>query len=122
MKFDRDPGDGGGKIGMGSVVIITIRFTALGLDSSRSNRISLERSIIQSHLISFERVVHPKSIGRMTIIHRECSTLPDVEIKVELWSGIYIYIYIIPIDRKEILINGLKCSMIGEAMKETLRC
>lgn len=117
MKFDRDPGDGGGKIGMGSVVIITIRFTALGLDSSRSNRISLERSIIQSHLISFERVVHPKSIGRMTIIHRECSTLPDVGIKVE-----YIYIYIIPIDRKEILINGLKCSTIGEAMKETLRC
>lgn len=105
MKFDRDPGDGGGKIGMGSVVIITIRFTALGLDSSRSNRISFERSIIQSHLISFERVVHPKSIGRMTIIHRECSTLPDVEIKVELWSGIYIYIYIHYTDRSKGNVN-----------------
>lgn len=30
---------------MGSVVIISIRFTALGLDSSRSNRISFDYSI-----------------------------------------------------------------------------
>lgn len=50
------------------------------------------RSIIQSHLISFERVVHPKSIGRMTIIHRESST--DVGRKIGTFvSGIYIYIY-----------------------------
>lgn len=70
------------KSGNGSVVIISIRFTALSLDSSRSNRISLKRrsfyparSTIQSHLISFERVVHVKCIGRTTIISRECPIL-----------------------------------------------
>lgn len=73
----------GGKNGNGSVVIISIRFTALNSDSSRSNRIPLKRgsfypvrSTIQSHLISFERVVHVKRIGRTTIISRERSVLP----------------------------------------------
>ena len=66
-----------GKEENGSIVIISIRLTALNLDSSRSNRASLKRgpfyparSTIQSHLISFERVAHVKRIGPATIISR----------------------------------------------------
>lgn len=105
MKFDRDPRvEGGGK--WGQWLIIAIRFTALVLDSSRSNRISLDYSIS----FDFLRTCRP-SKEYWTDDNNSSGELYRRWKKnwnFRLWN-IYIYIYIEIISRfgKEMLINGL---------------